>query len=1070
MALKNFLQYRLIRSIGRGSVGEVFEAEDLTFKRTVALKVIDASLLTAKEERFRFFENARLAARNKHPNLCSVYDVHESDNCSSIAMSLESGQTLERRTQHGQMNIECCAEIGLQILSLIRALRVNNLQFRSLESRNIMITESQDKRMIPKVTEFSFVPLSGGDSLDLGIAGLGALLVRMILGATSEGASCASLLPFCPPELMDVIRRSLDELDPSGQPSPDELEQAFIRCRALPGRFSQLQTVVGDSKHTNEQVVNFLESSGNRYEDVGLIGQGGMGEVRRVYDRYLKRTLAMKILRIDSMSGRDRFLEEAQVMANLQHPSIVPVYDIGELRDGRLYFTMREVKGNTLDNVILDAHRKRTSESGASDATEAVEQWSLHQMITALRRASEGVGYAHDKGVLHRDLKPSNLMVGGFGEVLVIDWGLTRLFAAMRTEFDNGGREPQRNKEDVTRMGTVMGTPMYMSPEQASGDVSKISARSDVYSLGAVLYTILDGSPPYSDADQNVILPVRFGPPRELGERPFGALTGDQIPAELRTICGRAMARDPGQRYANAGEFAEDLALWLEGSQRRERAAKILREAQELKRSIADARAEAVQYETKALQILASIAQFESVEGKKPAWEMQDKARVLNNEADVAEIRFTQLVRGSLTHAPDFRLAHDTLAQHYRDLHAEAEGARDSRAAGQFEVLLRDHDDGRFAAYLEGTGALTLHSIPEGARVLLYRYEEKERRMTPSFLSDLGPTPIGKFPLPMGSYLVKLSAQGRIDVDYPVLIERQQHWDGSRPGTSTPYAIYMPRLAELGTEDRYVPAGWFWSGGDSEAKNSLPAQRLWLDGFVMTRFPVTIGEYVEFLNDLIEQGHEDEAGQHVPPLPAWEEGKAHQDQRELGVVRDPIGRYRLDGPDTKLRWPVTMVNWFSANAYVRWLAAKEQLPWRLPFEMEHEKAARGVDARAFPWGQFLDPTFCVMRYSHSLESRPLKAMVDEYPTDESPYGIRGLAGNTHSWCADLYRSAGPDVVDGIPISPDPAKSKDVGEALRIVRGGSWRDPPELCRTAFRDSPPAVYRDTVLGFRIVRSFP
>jgi serine/threonine-protein kinase len=614
--------------------------------------------------------------------------------------------------------------------------------------------------------------------------------------------------------------------------------------------------------------------------------------------------------------------------------------------------------------------------------------------------------------------------------------------------------------------GALLGTPSFMPPEQAAGDPARLTARSDVYSLGSVLYNLLGGRQPYADAPREIRLPVRYGPPRELGERPFNNPRGPVIPAELKAICDRAMARDPDQRYASAAELAQALAAFLEGSQRRERAAEIVNSAREIKATIGQLRAEAGELENRAAQLLATIPPFAPVEQKKQAWEMQDGAKALANDADLAEIRFTQLLRGALTHA-DFPPAHALLAEHYRNLHAKAEAERNSREAARFEVLFRDHDDGRSAAYLKGTGAVSLCTKPEGARALLFRYEQRDRRLAPKFLADLGETPVLRQPLEMGTYLVKLSFPGRVEIGYPVFIERQQHWDGVRPGGTEPFPIYLPAAGELRKDECYVPAGWFWGGGDPLAKNSLPATRLWLDGFVMARFPVTVDEYLEFLNDLATRGRGDEAAQHVPPLPAWEEGKTLAEQRELGVVADPSGRYRLDGPPEKLRWPVTLVNWHSSAAYAEWRAAGG-LPWRLPTEMEHEKAARGVDARPFPWGDYLDPTFCAMRLSHKA-GRALKALVDEYPADESPYGIRGLAGNVHAWCLDAFKMGGLTVVNDIPVPPDVSKLEGVGAGgvHRIVRGGSWRDAEEMCRAAFRDTPPTVYRDTTLGIRIAR---
>jgi formylglycine-generating enzyme required for sulfatase activity len=285
-------------------------------------------------------------------------------------------------------------------------------------------------------------------------------------------------------------------------------------------------------------------------------------------------------------------------------------------------------------------------------------------------------------------------------------------------------------------------------------------------------------------------------------------------------------------------------------------------------------------------------------------------------------------------------------------------------------------------------------------------------------------------------------------------------------GATAPYAIPLPPIGALGPDDCYVPAGWFWSGGDPAANNSLAAQRLWLDGFVMRRFPVTIAEFVDFLNDIAANGRLDDARTFAPQAPAWEQGQA---RHEHGVVLGDDGRFVFPGPPEELRRPVVLVNWAGAAAYASWLAERDGLPWRLPAEMEHEKALRGVNGSPFPWGRHFDATFCKMRHSTAGEGRNVRASVDDFPVDASIYGIRGLAGNVHSWCIDPYQPRGPKVVNGVPQISDGSDVRGPGAngVHRIVRGGSWRDPEANLRGAFRDSPPATYRDTAIGFRVCR---
>lgn len=291
----------------------------------------------------------------------------------------------------------------------------------------------------------------------------------------------------------------------------------------------------------------------DRYEDQGLLGEGGTAEVRRVFDRWLRRTVAMKILHLEHQGrpiANQRFREEIQTTAQLQHPGIVPLYDTGTLPDGRPFFTMKEVRGVTLSEAIRGVHTHRPGYATGPSG--------LRWLVGLLRQASRAVAHAHERGVLHRDLKPANVMIGDLGEVWVMDWGLSKLPDGL------GQGEPlsvERHR-GATLAGRVIGTPAYMAPEQAQGRNEALDARADVYALGALLYHILEGRPPYpGESAREVVQQVRQGPPPP----PVGGNEG------LQRICRWAMAREPEERPRSAREFAEALDAWLEGWQLRAR-------------------------------------------------------------------------------------------------------------------------------------------------------------------------------------------------------------------------------------------------------------------------------------------------------------------------------------------------------------------------------------------------------------------------------------------------------------------------------------------------------------------
>ncbi|MEM7249398.1 MAG: serine/threonine-protein kinase, partial [Acidobacteriota bacterium] len=311
--------------------------------------------------------------------------------------------------------------------------------------------------------------------------------------------------------------------------------------------------------------------------DLGFLARGGMGEVRRVRDTRLNRVLAVKVLHhelVDDERAHARFLAEAQATSQLQHPGIVAVHSRGELDDGRPWFTMTEIRGRTLAQVLREAR------AGAADA------WNLREQVEALRRACQAVAHAHDNGVVHRDLKPANIMVGAFGEVLVLDWGLARLVAgesAPRERLVETGDAP------VTRAGQVMGTPTHMAPEQAMGGT--VGPSADVHALGAILHEMLTGELPYGrDADE-AWRRVRRGPrPSPIHRTPTGR---PAPPLELVETCERALERDPARRPADATELSREITAWLDGARKREQALELVEEA-DARRPLLDDRARRV--------------------------------------------------------------------------------------------------------------------------------------------------------------------------------------------------------------------------------------------------------------------------------------------------------------------------------------------------------------------------------------------------------------------------------------------------------------------------------------------
>jgi serine/threonine protein kinase len=253
-----------------------------------------------------------------------------------------------------------------------------------------------------------------------------------------------------------------------------------------------------------------------------------MASVFRAVDRELGREVALKVLPADATAAEtgERLLKEARVIAGLEHPGIVPVHDAGVLPDGRLYYAMKLVRGQRLDRAVT-------------------VDTALSERLRIFESICQTIAFAHAAGVLHRDLKPQNVMVGSFGEVLVMDWGLAKAHAADAP----GGTNTNEPLPGDTQTGTVMGTPGYMAPEQAAGHTKKIDERTDVYGLGALLCFLLTGVPPpirgaTSDVDRNA-----------LGK----SLASLGVPRPLRAICLKALTIAQDERYQTVRSLADDI-------------------------------------------------------------------------------------------------------------------------------------------------------------------------------------------------------------------------------------------------------------------------------------------------------------------------------------------------------------------------------------------------------------------------------------------------------------------------------------------------------------------------------
>ncbi|MBX2798411.1 MAG: SUMF1/EgtB/PvdO family nonheme iron enzyme [Myxococcales bacterium] len=732
-----------------------------------------------------------------------------------------------------------------------------------------------------------------------------------------------------------------------------------------------------------------------RYRRTSVLGAGGAGVVIRAWDARLERPVAIKIGARISQDAAEALRTEARLTARLQHPGIVAVHDLGTLPDGRSWYAMQEVRGQTLGEVA------RRSRQTGDPARVAVISW--------LERAARIVAYAHHEGVAHLDLKPDNIMVGDFGEVVVVDWGLARR---------------HRDSEGVA------GTPGFLAPEQARGEGA--DAAADVHALGATLVALWSGHPPRRGNVATVLAATAAGRPVDLTEA--------YLPAALEQLAHRSLAADRAQRPRDAAAFAEELSDWLLGTQRRRQATTALEAGRAALQRARERRARAEALQLQGETLLDDVRSHEPLERKRPAWEAMAQAQSLRGEADAAAAEAEVLLRQAVSFDAELAEAHAQLATLFRHEAEASEVRGDPSAAARARAQVQVHDRGEHRGWLSGLATLQLRTDPPGASVVLCRMEEVDRRWVDGGEELLGVTPL-QASTRAGSVVLRIEAEGHHSIRLPLRLRAGETWTRQAPEGDD--VVRLPALGSLAPDEVWMAGGWFVSGGDPLALEGLSQRRLWVHDVIVQRFAVTNEQFVAFL----ASGAASE--EHAP-------GLLHRDALGSGLTRTPDG---FAVAPERAALPVVEVSVRAALAYAAWRGEVTGHPWRLPHDQEWEKAARGVDGRIFPWGPHLDPTWASMQAS---EPPPRLHPVHAFPADCSVWGIRGLGGNSRDLCGNAYTRSGPP--DGSVVCTTFAARAP----HRFVRGGSWSSAAHLCRSAGRFAIEEDHRFTGVGFRLVRS--
>jgi serine/threonine protein kinase/formylglycine-generating enzyme required for sulfatase activity len=744
--------------------------------------------------------------------------------------------------------------------------------------------------------------------------------------------------------------------------------------------------------------------TGPRYELGEVLGRGANGVVHLAGDKRLGRTVALKLLNAEKERREKealRFTHEAQVTGQLSHPSIVPVHDLGHLPDGRLYYTMKRIEGQSLREIFSGIK---------SQQADLVERWTETHLVSTLLRVAQALAFAHDRGIVHRDVKPANIMVGDYGEVLLLDWGVARVLDPLARPLAPPDQDaPPKpvvtwrslSDRDPTIDGTVAGTPAYMPPEQARGDIEAIGPWSDVYAIGVILYEFLVGS-----------RPIRGRTVEELLQRvithpimpPSQRTPAVRIPAELEDLVMRCLAKNRARRPRDGAALALELERFLEGSRRREEARDFSRRG--LARSAAYAKAaEATsEAETAARELAAATPPWADDRARKQVWESEARYRSLRRLRDDTYDESVALLQAAVEREPELLGARDGLASLYLRRMDEAEARGEVEASRFFRAQVLRYDTGRLTDLLIGRSRLSVTSVPSGAPVYLHALGEVERGLGPDEGTYLGTTPINEAPLPAGNYVVRVEIRGGDPVLAPV------HADRPAPHavTATPPDGLLPGFV-------FIASGAFARGGDPMALDAAEREIVDLRAYAIARHPVTQGEFQRFLD---------------------EEGAA----RGFSLWRGPEDLSEAD----RLRLPALGVTFDAARAYAAWASARTGCTLRLPSHDEWEKAARGVDGRVFPWGGPWEPSFCNGPDALPGDARP--EPVGARPRDVSIYGVADLAGGVHEW-----------VLGDVGHRPD----------RRWVRGGSWNGHPRAARICSRLVQPATSRGGTLGLRLVQ---